>query len=111
MRVDGAWQEKMERKLESPEGKAVYRLRKQIVEPVFGHLKTRYGLRQILLRGKAGASCEYLLACMAHNIGKMHKVWAMNGALVAAMRKLLMIAYGVLKHRQPFSITGYQFAT
>lgn len=83
VRVDGEWQELMQRKMESPEGKALYRLRQQIVEPVFGHLKTQYGLRQFLLRGKAGVNCEFLLACMAHNIGKMRKVWVAQGLLGA----------------------------
>lgn len=62
---------RMRGKVASPEGKAIYKRRKTIVEPVFGHLKGPYGLRRLLLRGLSGARIEYLLACITHNLGKM----------------------------------------
>lgn len=73
VRVDGQLQAKMERKLQSEAGKAVYRYRQQVVEPVFGHLKTQYHLRRFLLRGLSGARVEFLLACIAHNIDKIRR--------------------------------------
>jgi transposase len=72
---DGGMTDKMRAKLTSPEGKAVYRLRQQIVEPVFGHIKGAMNLRRLLLRGLAGATSEYMLACCAHNIQKIMPVW------------------------------------
>ena len=66
-------QASMHTKMTSPEGKAVYRLRRQIVEPVFSHIKGSFGLRRLLLRGLDGANIEFLLACCAHNIGKLGK--------------------------------------
>lgn len=65
----------MAAKLATEEGKAVYRLRQQIVEPVFGRLKEALGLRRLLLRGVNGARIEYLLACSAHNLFKISKQW------------------------------------
>jgi transposase len=83
IRADGQRQERMHRKVNSPEGQAIFRLRKQIVEPVFGNLKENKGLRRFLLRGLSGARTEYLLGCIAHNVGKIMPVWAEKRELVA----------------------------
>jgi transposase len=48
-----------------------YRLRKQIVEPVFGQIKQARGFRQFLLRGLAKAKAEWALICTAHNLNKL----------------------------------------
>ena len=60
----------MRDKLETAEGKALYALRKQSVEPVFGHWKANLGFRRFLLRGKSGAAAEIALICIAHNVSK-----------------------------------------
>ena len=48
-----------------------YRLRKQVVEPVFGHIKQARGFRQFLLRGKNKVSAEWSLLCTVHNLLKL----------------------------------------
>lgn len=48
-----------------------YRLRKQIVEPVFGQVKEARGFRQFLLRGIEKVKAEWALVCTAHNITKL----------------------------------------
>jgi len=48
-----------------------YRLRKQIVEPVFGQIKHARGFRQCLLRGLDKAAGEWSLLCTAHNLLKL----------------------------------------
>jgi len=48
-----------------------YRLRKQIVEPVFGQIKQARGFRQFLLRGLAKVKAEWALICTAHNLTKL----------------------------------------
>lgn len=48
-----------------------YRLRKQIVEPVFGQIKAARGFRQFLLRGFERVSHEWGLICTVHNLGKL----------------------------------------
>jgi len=62
--------EAMHEKLQSPEGKALYALRQQTVEPVFGQLKSNLGLSRFLCWGRAGATAEIALACLAHNVAK-----------------------------------------
>jgi transposase len=67
---------KMLYRLRTAEGRAIYALRKCTVEPVFGILKRAMGFRQFLLRGFRKASGEYLLACNAWNIKRLHTMSA-----------------------------------
>ena len=48
-----------------------YRLRKQVVEPVFGQIKGAPGFRQFLLRGLEKVKHEWALICTAHNLTKL----------------------------------------
>ena len=48
-----------------------YRLRKQVVEPVFGQIKQARGFRQFLLRGIDKVQAEWALICTAHNLTKL----------------------------------------
>jgi transposase len=48
-----------------------YRLRKQIVEPVFGQIKQARGFRQFLLRGVEKVRAEWAIVCTAHNLLKL----------------------------------------
>jgi transposase len=48
-----------------------YRLRKHIVEPVFGQIKQARGFRQCLLRGLDKVAGEWSLLCTAHNLLKL----------------------------------------
>src|SRR5918995_3618798 len=48
-----------------------YRLRKQVVEPVFGQIKQARGFRQFLLRGCEKVAHEWALICTAHNLAKL----------------------------------------
>jgi transposase len=64
--------DRMRRKLQTKRGKAVYRLRKAIVEPVFGQIKHARGFRQFLLRGFRKVQAEWALVCLGHNVLKMH---------------------------------------
>jgi transposase len=66
--------ERMERKLETKVGAAVYATRKFIVEPVFGQIKQARGFRQFLLRGIEKIRGEWALICMTHNMLKFHKI-------------------------------------
>ena len=66
--------ERMQRKLRTKAGKAVYARRKAIVEPVFGQIKQARGIRQFLLRGLEKAQGEWALICLTHNVLKMHRL-------------------------------------
>jgi hypothetical protein len=53
--------------------KAIYALRKIIVEPVFGQIKGARGLDRFLLRGLEKVDREWTLIAITHNIGKLHR--------------------------------------
>jgi hypothetical protein len=62
--------QRMERKLRTKRGKALYRLPSQTVEPVFGQIKTCLGCDGLLLRREEATGGEWLLICAAFNMGK-----------------------------------------
>jgi transposase len=61
----------MRLKLRRAAWRSRYRLRKQIVEPVFGQIKQARGFRQFLLRGIEKVTAEWALLCTAHNLTKL----------------------------------------
>ena len=60
----------MRERMEQADSKAIYKRRKVIVEPVFGHIKNG-GFRRFSVRGKDKVAGEFSLVCAAHNIKKM----------------------------------------
>lgn len=61
----------MQRRLRRAGRRSRYRLRKQIVEPVFGQTKFARGFRQFLLRGESKVTSEWSLVCTASNLRKL----------------------------------------
>lgn len=61
--------EAMRQKLRTPEGQAVYKRRKAVVEPVFGQIKERRGFRSFLLRGLATVKAEWQIICLTPESG------------------------------------------
>lgn len=61
----------MKHRLRSRAGRAVYALRKQTVEPVFGIIKSAMGFRQFSLRGLENVTNEWTLVCLAWNLKRM----------------------------------------
>jgi transposase len=66
-----AAKERMTAKLRTAAGRALYALRKTIVEPVFGQIKGARGIRRFLLRGLAKVRGEWRLICLTHNLLKL----------------------------------------
>ncbi len=66
--------ERMQRKLRTQAGRAVYRLRKAIAEPVFGQIKGARGFTRFLLRGRVKVRGEWALVATAHNICRLFVV-------------------------------------
>ena len=63
--------DRMKHRLKTIQGRKLYGLRKQTVEPVFGIIKSVMGFRQFLLRGLASVRGEWNLVTMAWNIKRM----------------------------------------
>jgi transposase len=80
-RVGGA----MRFKLRQAGARRRYARRKVIVEPVFGQMKEDRGFTTLSLRGLVLARAEYLLACLAHNLGKLLRVCPLPVARAATV--------------------------
>lgn len=68
---DASPMETMAHRLKTKAGRALYALRKQTVEPVFGIIKSVMGFRQFSLRGLKKVSGEWSLVCLAWNVKRM----------------------------------------
>jgi transposase len=65
--------EAMREKLRTEAGRTVYKMRKAIVEPVFGQIKEQRGFRRFSLRGKENVSREWKLVCAVSNMLKLFR--------------------------------------
>jgi transposase len=70
--ADATAREQMRAKLRTACGRAVYGLRKGVVEPVFGQIKGVRGFRRFSMRGLGKIQGEWCLVCLTHNL---LKVW------------------------------------
>jgi len=61
----------MAHRLKTEVGKALYKFRKQTVEPVFGIIKEVMGFRRFTLRGREKVSLEWTLVCVSYNLKRM----------------------------------------
>jgi hypothetical protein len=63
----------MQHKLRTEAGHSIYKMRKAIVEPVFGQIKERRGLRRFSFRGVTKVSLEWQLICLTGNLLKLFR--------------------------------------
>ena len=64
---------RMREKLQTENGRAVYKQRKMIVEPVFGQVKEVRGFRRFSFRGLRKNEAEWSLICLTHNLLKLFR--------------------------------------
>ena len=65
--------ERMDRKLRTKRGRALYRQRGAAVEPVFGQTKERQGADRFSMRGLERCRGEWQLDAAVHNLRKLHR--------------------------------------
>jgi hypothetical protein len=70
---DATAKQAMAHKLRTEAGRSVYKMRKAIVEPVFGQIKEIRGFRRFSLRGEEKARSEWKLVCAAANLLKLFR--------------------------------------
>ena len=68
---DATPRERMARRLRTKSGRTDYARRKAIVEPAFGQMKVRQHAGHLRLRGLAGATGEWTLHAICHNLRKL----------------------------------------
>ena len=62
---------RMQRRLDTPAGRAQYGRRLATVEPVFGNLRHNKRLDRFTLRGRTKVDAQWKLYCLVHNIEKL----------------------------------------
>jgi hypothetical protein len=72
--------QQMREKLATDTGKATYRLRRSVVEPVFGQIKEGRGFRRFSFRGLAKVAAEWDLVALTHNLLKLFRSGWRGGA-------------------------------
>ena len=60
--------------LNSPPGKQLYKLRQQIIEPIFGNIKHNLGYTMMHLRTLKKVNAEWQLICLTHNLKHIWKL-------------------------------------
>ncbi|MSU65395.1 MAG: IS5/IS1182 family transposase [Opitutus sp.] len=68
--------ERLRHRTATAAGRALYKLRQQTVEPVFGIIKEVLGFRRFSLRGLAKVTLEWELVCLAYNFKRLHRLGA-----------------------------------
>ena len=61
--------------MSTDEARNVYKLRKQLVEPVFGIVKEQQGARSFLLRGLPNVAAEWTALATAFNLRTLWRAW------------------------------------
>jgi hypothetical protein len=69
----GRHAERIDRLLETPEGKALYTRRQHMIETVFADTKFNRGIRRFSRRGLAACRAEWLLIAATHNLLKLYR--------------------------------------
>jgi len=73
-RARSAFGQRMDAKLNTDAGKALYALRKKSVEPVFGIIKKAMGFTQFNLRGRDKVELEWQLVALAYNFKRLWNI-------------------------------------
>lgn len=79
---------KMRTKLDTQEGKSIYRKRMFIIEPVIGNIKHNLGFRQFFLRGMHKTKAELSLIAIGHNLLKIAKFVKREGLSIPKSKYL-----------------------
>jgi transposase len=115
---------RMREKLKTEPGRAVYKQRKMIVEPVFGQVKEVRGFRRFSFRGLQKNEAEWRLICLTHNLLKLFRrgagwhrpllnlFWPSSGSLwtrnnlFQRARFAVRLVGGYVPNRQPQQIAA-----
>ena len=68
---ESSFTNKMQARIDSPEGQAKYGRRFATVEPVFGNIRHNKQLNRFTLRGQKKVDAQWKLYCLVHNIEKL----------------------------------------
>ena len=78
--------------MSTDEAREVYKLRKQLVEPVFGIVKEQQNVRRFLLRGLANVAAEWTVLATAFNMRVLWQKWRSRRFTFPTGPRLLQMA-------------------
>jgi hypothetical protein len=61
----------MKHRLQTKQGRKLYALRKQTIEPIFGIIKETFGFRRFSLRVLKNVLTDWTLVILAHNLKRL----------------------------------------
>jgi transposase len=97
----------MRHRLQTREGKALYNLRKETVEPIFGIIKEAMGFRRFSMRGKAKAALEWTLVTLSYNLRRLHSVEMQGKTQRLVVKKSQKLGKeGLARVKEWFSVAG-----
>ena len=91
LKHDATLVDKMDRKVSNKAGRALYRKRQHLIEPVFGQIKDGRHIRRFMRRGKEAAASEWKLICGTHNLLKLYRR-ALGDASAAPYSRMATVA-------------------
>ena len=71
---EASFAERMIHRTATAAGRALYKLRQETIEPIFGIIKEALGFRRFLMRGLEKVSLEWDLVCLAYNFKRLHRL-------------------------------------
>jgi len=83
--------EEMRERLQTDEGRMIYKKRLHPVESIFGHLKFNLGYHHFLLRGLDKVNAEFYLMCLTYNLAKLFKK-------IAILIRFTVISFSMMYH-------------
>jgi hypothetical protein len=86
-KIGGPLTQRMRNKIDDGGFETPYRLRKQVVEPVFGQIKQARGFRQFLLRGVEKVRAEWAMICTAQPLWRDRRSSVSRVKLVKVSRQ------------------------
>jgi hypothetical protein len=92
LRKNATLVEQTDRKVSNKAGRALYRKRQQIIEPIFAQIKDGRHIRRFMRRGKVAAASEWKLICGTHNLLKLYRRAFANPDTVSFSRQAVPIA-------------------
>lgn len=93
---------RMRERLCSSEGRKLYALRQETVEPVFGRIKSNRGLERLLCWGIEGVTAEVALACLAHNVAKCAAHAAGRAYIAASVAAQILLSVMMVRPARRF---------
>jgi hypothetical protein len=102
-KIGGPLTQRMRKKIDDGGFETPYRLRKQVVEPVFGQIKQARGFHQFLLRGVEKVRAEWAMICATHTGRQCDRTCTERGSWKPRTSASILLVAEAIKKLTPTS--------